>query len=75
MTNKTLEAAKARVEALEKVEAEYNEVISEASNALNNALESLNEKLKTANKSVGAILKVYIKRIKRTYNVLTGAAK
>lgn len=75
MTNKTLEAAKAKVEALEKAEAEYNEVVNEASNALKNALAYMNEKLKTANKSVGAILKVQIKRIERTYNILTGSAK
>ena len=75
MTNKTLEAARAKVEALEKVEAEYTQTVEEASNALKNALEAMNEKLKTANKSVGSILKLQIKRIERAHNVLTGAAK
>lgn len=75
MTNKTLEAAKAKVEALEKAEKEYFEVVANASNALESALVTMREKLETANKSVGAILKVQIKRIERTYNVLTGAAK
>lgn len=75
MTNKTLEAARAKVEALEKVEAEYSEVIANATNALESALAAMREKLATANKSVSAILRVQIKRIERTYNVLTGAAK
>ena len=75
MTNKTLEAAKAKVEALEKVEKEYSEVVANASNALESSLAAMREKLATANKSVGAILKVQIKRIERAYNVLTGAAK
>lgn len=75
MTNKTLEAAKAKVEALEKVEAEYSATVAEASNALESALTAMREKLETANKSVGSILKVQIKRIERAYNVLTGAAK
>ena len=75
MTNKTLEAAKAKVEALEKVEKEYSEVVANASNALESALKTMREKLETANKSVGAILKVQIKRIERAYNVLTGATK
>ena len=75
MTNKTLEAAKAKVEMLEKVEKEYAEVVANASNALVNALTDMREKLSTANKSVGAILKVQIKRIERVYNVLMGAAK
>ena len=75
MTNKTLEAAKAKVEALEKVEKEYSATVAEASNALANAIAAMREKLATANKSVGAILKVQIKRIERAYNVLTGEAK
>lgn len=75
MTNKTLEAAKAKVEALEKVEKEYSEVVAAASNALESSLAAMSEKLATANKSVGAILKVQIKRIERAYNVLTGKAK
>ena len=75
MINKTLENAKAKVEMLEKVESDYNGVITAASNELSNALTTMREKLVTANKSVGAILKVQIKRIERAYNVLTGAAK
>lgn len=75
MTNKTLEAAKAKVEALEKVEAEYTATVAEASNALESALAAMREKLATANKSVGSILKAQIKRIERAYNVLVGAAK
>lgn len=75
MTNKTLEAAKAKVEMLEKVEKEYSEVVANASNALESSLAAMREKLATANKSVGAILKVQIKRIERAYNVLKGAAK
>lgn len=75
MTNKTLEAAKAKVEALEKVEQEYSEVVANVSNALVSALVTMREKLATANKSVGAILKVQTKRIERAYKVLTGAAK
>ena len=75
MTNKTLEAAKAKVEALEKAEAEYTAVVAEASGALEKALVDMNEKLAIANKSVGAVLKVQIKRIERAYNVLVGAGK
>ena len=75
MTNKTLEATKAKVEQLEKVEKEYSATVAEASNALESALAAMREKLATANKSVGAILKVQIKRIERAYNVLTWAAK
>ena len=75
MTNKTLEAAKAKVEMLEKVESDYNGIITAAGNELVNALTAMREKLATANKSVGAILRVQIKRIERAYNVLTGAAK
>lgn len=75
MINKTLENAKAKVEMLEKVENDYNAVITAASNELSNALTAMREKLVTANKSVGAILKVQIKRIERAYNVLTRAGK
>lgn len=75
MTNKTLEAAKAKVEMLEKVEKEYSDVVANVSNALESSLAAMREKLATANKSVGAILKVQIKRIERAYNVLKGAAK
>ena len=75
MTNKTLEVAKAKVEMLEKVESDYNGIITAAGNELVNAVTAMREKLATANKSVGAILKVQIKRIERAYNVLTGAAK
>ena len=75
MINKTLEAAKAKVEMLEKVESDYNDIITAASNELVNALTAMREKLATANKSVGAILRVQIKRIERVYNVLTGAVK
>lgn len=75
MTNKTLEAAKAKVEALEKVEKEYFEVVDNARNVFESSLATMREKLETANKSVGAILKVQIKRIERAYDVLTGAAK
>lgn len=75
MINKTLENAKAKVEMLEKVESDYNAVITAASNELSNALTAMREKLSSANKSVGAILKVQIKRIERAYNVLTGAGK
>ena len=75
MTNKTLEAAKAKVEALENVEKEYFIVIANAADALESALAAMREKLATANKSVGAVLKVYIKRIERAYDVLTWVAK
>lgn len=75
MTNKALKAAKAKVEALEMVEKEYFITVAEASNALESALAAMREKLATANKSVGAILKVQIKRIERAYNVLTWEAK
>ena len=75
MINKTLENAKAKVEMLEKVESDYNGVITAASNELSNALTAMRERLATANKSVGAILKVQIKRIERAYRVLTGAGK
>lgn len=75
MINKTLENAKAKVEMLEKVESDYNAVITAASNELSNALTAMREKLASANKSVGAILKVQIKRIERAYNVLMGAGK
>lgn len=75
MTHISLEAAKAKVEQLEKVEAEYKIIVDEASNTFEIALATMREKLATANKSVGAMLKAQIKHIERAYKVLTGAAK